>query len=1179
MGGVTSSAARPVAVPAPGAQLSGGTVPQYDALPCLIASFDGGHRSCSRRCAYGWCVWTASHQLLHWEARAFSIPQSNNAMEAQGLLSCLRWLRARFPTTTSHVFGDSSVVINQALGRHSCGSTRLQPWIAAIRCLGTGRPLLYLRHIRRGYSVASDALCNWIMDTTASGMDRTFSGHRWPCPPSYSLTLSPASMTAFLPTTTPNPHDGRAHAIYLWDLVLQELCTLGHLIHFRFMPSVTARPCHPEVFLPRSPECITTAARLLSSDFDYRPSRTAVIAGRERCVPSDVFRRLQEAADRFQVAFPADDVFLTAGLGPFTLPEADARVLDELIAAPELGIPGVLELFRGQTPLDYRPNKALRPWLYRVHLPTYPQLELLCAIAQHGLIPHWTKSGERRGVRPVPDNYIGAVTGASIVTDKLLVDYYKGRCIIASITTLVQDPFFHSSAFALVLKKDKPIHLDGRIIHDLSAPMGLSVNNYTDFALSPDATWDPFLVIALRIRELRRRYPGCAIYAMTADIADAFHHVPDHARHASVFGGGGGGTTAILTRNRIRHGRLWVDCIARFLRCFRTGMVSGYAETFWIFQWVDDIVLIEVDIDNPLQEAAKRLRDGVKLVFCSDGWHEGKFTTWSREFHAVGIDWSIPSETISVPQRKIDKMRKVVSETKKKRFVPMKQLDSVVGVLRHVISFIPTTKPFIQRLVAVQTRCRSSRSPGVPMSDFLQKDLLWREDLVFQNELSSIPMRLFDHNPSVDNAWLIRVEPVSLTIRSMAMGEHLRMPHDQHHDLDTTVAKILQRVVQRWGPVLTKEACWRHIVIHSDRRWITRVIDKMNCRSSEGQKELRLKKFTFWQSFCNDFGFPVWIDELSRTEQARIVGLYAGLCASEGHNKFQTFDGKMAAVVFAHKAIRNARLNYHDPEFELITQGYKRSNSHVDRKQPVTAQMLLKMRETLGTTDAHDKLLWYSIVLAFFFLDRSSELWGPVSVDRSTGTERVHCLKAHNVSLKDRHGQAVSPEDSSAHVVEVRFESHKGDKVGQGVTIRHYKSDAPVLCPVAAAQSCLRIRSRWIAEGVALGPYITSISPGETVKKSRVSKLIKTTAANMGFAPKDYSAHSLRIGGACALLAAGKSDLVIRLMGRWSSWCFTVYTRLKPAIIRDAASSMIKASTWEFHESGFAQLEGEIQRG
>ncbi|ETN01503.1 hypothetical protein PPTG_17228 [Phytophthora nicotianae INRA-310] len=56
-------------------------------------------------------------------------------------------------------------------------------------------------------------------------------------------------------------------------------------------------------------------------------------------------------------------------------------------------------------------------------------------------------------------------------------------------------------------------------------------------------------------------------------------------------------------------------------------------EPFWIFQWVDDIVLVEVDIGDRLQKAEKRLRDGVKLVFGSDGRHEGKFTTWSRVLH------------------------------------------------------------------------------------------------------------------------------------------------------------------------------------------------------------------------------------------------------------------------------------------------------------------------------------------------------------------------------------------------------------------------------------------------------------------------------------------------------------------------------------------------------------------
>jgi hypothetical protein len=201
------------------------------------------------------------------------------------------------------------------------------------------------------------------------------------------------------------------------------------------------------------------------------------------------------------------------------------------------------------------------------------------------------------------------------------------------------------------------------------------------------------------------------------------------------------------------------------------------------------------------------------------------------------------------------------------------------------------------------------------------------------------------------------------------------------------------------------------------------------------------KNFRFWESFCNDFGFPVWIDELPKAQQARMVGLFAGLCALEGHNrnkrgnKYQTFDGKMAAVVFAHKAIRNGRLDYKDPEFELIAQGYKRSNGDVDRKQPVTAQMLLTMRQRIDHSSDEERLLWGSIVLGFFFLDRSSELWGPVTVDRSMSKERTHCVKAHNVIIRNRHGKQTTYDDPESHSVEILFESHKGDRVGQGTVV------------------------------------------------------------------------------------------------------------------------------------------------
>jgi hypothetical protein len=279
------------------------------------------------------------------------------------------------------------------------------------------------------------------------------------------------------------------------------------------------------------------------------------------------------------------------------------------------------------------------------------------------------------------------------------------------------------------------------------------------------------------------------------------------------------------------------------------------------------------------------------------------------------------------------------------------------------------------------------------------------------------------------------------------------------------------------------------------------------------------KNFKFWESFCNDFGFPMWIDELPKVQQARMVGLYAALCASEGHNKgrrgnkYQTFDGKMAAVAFAHKAVRNAKLDSHEPEFELIAQGYKRTHGDVDRKQPVTTSLLLKMHELRAQPDLEGDLLLGSIVLAFFFLDRSSELWGPIAVDRSTGNVRVHCVKAANVILRDHTENQVGPEEVDAVSVEVIFESHKGDRVAQGTTVRHYKSHHAHLCPVAAARKCLRVRTQWLSMGRKLGPYLTSVSTSRTIKKTEVAKLTKTAAAAMGLPRTDYSTHSLRIGG------------------------------------------------------------------
>ncbi|POM79281.1 Hypothetical protein PHPALM_3085 [Phytophthora palmivora] len=390
-------------------------------------------------------------------------------------------------------------------------------------------------------------------------------------------------------------------------------------------------------------------------------------------------------------------------------------------------------MFRGQTSGDGRPNKALRSRLYRRHLVSYPDFELLCSIAEHGVVPHWHHPEARIGVRPVPHNYPSATVGANIVTHRLLKDYYAGRCILATVAALTTEPGFHSSAFALVPTQNVPLTEDGRIIHDLSATRGLSVNDATDSSQTPDARWDQFCCIAQRILDLRTRCPGCSRYALVADIADAFHHVPLHARHSSAFGG-----TFPRPQIGIVSGMAVIGWTAspgffaimgkasRHYQRVGASYVLGYPEPFWVFQWVDDIVLVEVDLGDRLLQAERRIRDAVKLVFRSDGWHEGKFNTWSQCVHAVGIDWNIPEYTVTIPQRKIDKTKRVVAETLAQSFVSLKHLNSVIGAIHST-------------LCCRATNDQTIRTDGTMKTPHLKADLLWGKNWCLKINLSGFP--------------------------------------------------------------------------------------------------------------------------------------------------------------------------------------------------------------------------------------------------------------------------------------------------------------------------------------------------------------------------------------------------------------------------------------------------------
>lgn len=63
----------------------------------------------------------------------------------------------------------------------------------------------------------------------------------------------------------------------------------------------------------------------------------------------------------------------------------------------------------------------------------------------------------------------------------------------------------------------------------------------------------------------------------------------------------------------------------------------------------------------------------------------------------------------------------------------------------------------------------------------------------------------------------------------------------------------------------------------------------------------------------------------------------------------------------------------------------------------------------------------------------------------------------------------------------------------------------------------------------------------DIISYAMVSKVIKAVAQEFGFDPVHYHMHSLRVGGASTLAAAGKPSHYIQKMGRWKSLAFLQY--------------------------------------
>ena len=279
----------------------------------------------------------------------------------------------------------------------------------------------------------------------------------------------------------------------------------------------------------------------------------------------------------------------------------------------------LVHLLRGQTPDDMRPNKALNPEVLTVLYDGYVHRDVLVSIAQNGFT---TTLGECSPAQPeAPPMHFSAQQHLPAVVLALQKGQAAGQYLLLDSDVLPHLGPVQCSPLAVVPKKNTITHSGGRVIHNLSFGRPKSVNDQTLDGDLPTVAWPSVRAVANRINELRRsRHPGTRIRGKCGDVQSAYRHLGGHAAMVKWFG------TCIELL-----GLLAFDLSAPFgwkgSPFFYTAVGNGISwlvaqqspfrlnpsmctddDPFWGFNWVDDHILIELDLPHRLANADIALR-------------------------------------------------------------------------------------------------------------------------------------------------------------------------------------------------------------------------------------------------------------------------------------------------------------------------------------------------------------------------------------------------------------------------------------------------------------------------------------------------------------------------------------------------------------------------------------------
>ena len=221
-----------------------------------------------------------------------------------------------------------------------------------------------------------------------------------------------------------------------------------------------------------------------------------------------------------------------------------------------------------------------------------------------------------------------------------------------------------------------------------------------------------------------------------------------------------------------------------------------------------------------------------------------------------------------------------------------------------------------------------------------------------------------------------------------------------------------------------------------------------------------------------------------------------------------------------------------------------KDNSLVAEKRtlPFTCDMVVYTGEVYlkrGSQTWQKRSIYVCMVVVFCCLMRSCEIFITAANHYLRGQDVEYGVMVHGIERKIFPRDAWKYDISAVRNVTITVHSAKNDWKGEGHRMFFSINDSEI---TSYGFDLVLVMFAWSQESRPRNDDSFLVYKGTgIITYAEVSAVIKEVASEFGFDSSHFHMHSLRVGAASTLAAAGKPSHYIQKMGRWKSLAFLQY--------------------------------------